>query len=65
VVVGAGAEGQCAPATTCLGQGQTDGTGAEEVTVTTAAGDLLYVVVDGHEGDVAGYTLEVDCAREL
>jgi hypothetical protein len=52
----------CDP-TECIAASQTSGIAVEEVTFTSAKGVRYYAVVDGHEGAVSGYMLEILCAK--
>jgi hypothetical protein len=63
VVVGALGDGRCDVAQ-CVGASQQSGTALEEVTFAATQGATYYLVVDGYDGAVSGYSLEIDCAKQ-
>jgi hypothetical protein len=63
IVLGADAQGGCAP-TTCVGSSQHDDTADEKVTFDAKQGERYYVVIDGYDGAVSGYNLEVLCEKK-
>jgi hypothetical protein len=55
-------EGGCDP-TQCIAASQTNGLAVEEVTFGSEKGQRFYAVVDGYDGAVSGYTLDVRCHK--
>ncbi len=46
---------------TCLQRATHSGTSAETISLTAAAGETMYFVVEGYNGNVSDYTFQVDC----
>ena len=56
-------QGGC-DSTHCIAASQTDGLAVEEVTFPSKQDDRYYAVVDGYDGAVSGYTLEIVCTKK-
>ena len=61
VVAGGDVHGGCDPDGLCLDVSQNSGTAAEQETVNTVVGDLVFVIVDGYQSAISNYTIQVQC----